>query len=124
MKASGQGAAADIGSRLEFMVDDYLIERCSGGEMITKPLIFDGDRLSLNVSTSAAGSARIEFQYASGEPLEGFTLEDCHEIIGDTLDYTVAWKDGPNVRGLAGRPVRLRIAMNDADLYGFRFVGN
>jgi hypothetical protein len=33
----------------------------------------------------------------------------------------VTWKSGRDVSGLAGRPVRLRFAMQDADLYSVRF---
>jgi hypothetical protein len=92
-----------------------------GGEMVTRSFIFEGGRLSLNISTSAAGGARVELEDESGRPLPGFALEDCWEIVGDTLDYTVRWKNGSAVASLAGRPVRMRIALRDADLYSFRF---
>ena len=46
----------------------------SGGEMVTKPLIFQGDNLILNFATSAAGSIRLEIQDANGNPLPGFAL--------------------------------------------------
>jgi len=61
-------------------------------------------------------------QSADGKPLEGFRLEDCYDIIGDTLDYTPRWHGGTDVRRLAGRPIRLRFALSDANLYGFQFV--
>lgn len=94
-----------------------------GGEFVTKPLLFSGKRLSLNVSTSAAGNVRIELQDAAGQPLSGFALRDCWEIIGDTLDYTVRWKGGSDLSALAGRAVRLRVVLRDADLYSFQFTG-
>ncbi len=90
--------------------------------MVSKPLTFDGSRLSLNISTSAAGGARVELQDAAGQPIPGFALADCWEIIGDTLDYTVRWKGGTDVSSLAGRPVRLRVSLRDADLYSLRFA--
>jgi len=40
----------------------------TGGELITKPLIFEGERLYLNVDTSAGGTVRVEMQDASGQP--------------------------------------------------------
>ena len=92
-----------------------------GGGFVTKPLQFAGKRLSLNFSTSAAGSIRVEVQNANGGPIEGFTLADCHEIFGDTLEGTVTWKRGADVSALAGRPVRLRFELNDADLFSFQF---
>ena len=91
------------------------------GEMVTRPLRFEGSRLTLNFSTSAAGSVRVELQDAEGQPLEGFTLTDCPAIYGDEIDRVVAWKGGSDVSRLAGTPVRLRIVMNDADVYALQF---
>ncbi|MCC7085877.1 MAG: hypothetical protein IT427_12820, partial [Pirellulales bacterium] len=45
----------------------------AGGEFITKPITFDGKKLVMNYSTSAAGSVSVELQTADGKPLEGFT---------------------------------------------------
>lgn len=92
-----------------------------GGELLTKPLQFSGDRLSLNCSTSAAGGLRVEIQDAAGRPLPGFGLADCAEIIGDEIDRVVKWKGGSDLSALAARPVRLRFAMKDADLFSLRF---
>ncbi|HJN07093.1 MAG TPA: hypothetical protein QF564_00255 [Pirellulaceae bacterium] len=93
-----------------------------GGEMVTKPLTFSGKHLSLNYSTSAAGSVRVEIQDAAGKPFDGFSATDCEEIIGDEIERVVHWKAGSNVSSLARQPVRLRFIMKDADLYSFRFV--
>jgi len=93
----------------------------SGGEFTTKPLVFDGKDLVLNFSTSAAGSIRIEIQDADGNPLDGFALADAPEIFGDALDRVASWKGGRDLAALAGKPVRLRFVMKDADLYAFRF---
>lgn len=92
-----------------------------GGEMVTKPLLFAGKELELNVSTSAAGNVRVEIQDASGEPLPGYALADCTEVIGDQIDRVVDWRGNSNVGTLAGQPMRLRFVMKDADLYSLRF---
>ncbi len=93
----------------------------SGGEFITKPLLFEGSRLVLNFSTSAAGSVRIEIQDLSGQPIRGFSLSDCVELIGDEIERVVSWKKGRDVSQLAGQPIRLRFVMKDADLYALHF---
>jgi len=93
----------------------------SGGECITKPLIFSGRKLVINYATSAAGSIRVEIQDANGKPLHGFRLEDCPEIFGDSIERTVFWTTGPDLSKLAGQPVRLRMLLKDADLYSFQF---
>ncbi len=92
----------------------------SGGELITKPLTFQGSRLMLNCASSAAGSIRVEIQNAEGKPLPGFTLKQCHQIYGDDLQRTVSWQDGGELGKLAGVPVRLRFVLRDADVYSFR----
>jgi hypothetical protein len=91
------------------------------GEMLTRPLIFAGKTLEINYATSAAGSVRVEIQDEAGKSIPGFALADCPEIIGDQIDRTVAWKSGTDVSKLAGRPVRLRFVIKDADLYSIRF---
>jgi len=92
-----------------------------GGEMLTKPIVFDGKELVINFATSAAGSVRVELRDAKGTPIPGHTLRDCPEIFGDSLDQVVAWKGGSDVSALAGKPVRLRFVMKDADLFSIQF---
>lgn len=95
----------------------------AGGEVVTKPLIFEGGNLALNLATSGAGSVQVELQEPDGTPIEGYTLQDCPEIYGDDLRFVVRWlKKGGDVRELAGRPVRLRFVLRDADLYSYQFV--
>jgi len=94
----------------------------SGGEFVTKPLIFSGSKLTLNFATSAAGDVRIEIQDANGQPLPGYALDDCPPIFGDAIERAVTWKTGGDVSTLAGKSVRLRFVLKDADLYAFQFV--
>lgn len=94
----------------------------SGGFLLTKPLVFTGRELRINFSGSAAGGLRVELQDAQGQPIPGFTLDDCPEIIGDRLDHPVRWRTGGDLQKLAGQPVRLRFHLRDADLYSFRFA--
>ncbi|MGB0580256.1 MAG: hypothetical protein ACPGVU_11190 [Limisphaerales bacterium] len=91
------------------------------GEFITKPLVFSGNQLNFNYSTSGAGRLRIEIQTANGKPIPGFTLEDSRVIYGDDINRIAKWKDTTDLSSLAGKPVRLRFVMNEADLYSIRF---
>ena len=88
----------DIGSRLELFVDAYLI------------YILEGARLRLNTPREEAP-----------QPVLGYRLAECRQIVGDEIEGVVAWRAGGGVRRLAGRPVRLRFVMADADLYSLRF---
>ena len=92
-----------------------------GGELVTRPLVFEGDRLEINFSTSAAGSIQVEIQDEQGQAIPGYALSDCAEIFGDRLDQVVSWADKPELGPLAGKPVRLKFVLKDADLYSIRF---
>ncbi|HIE04105.1 MAG TPA: hypothetical protein EYP61_05045 [Candidatus Latescibacteria bacterium] len=93
----------------------------SGGEFTTKPFKFEGKRLVLNYSTSAAGSIRVEVQDREGRPIPGFGLEECEELYGDEVEAVVGWKGGTDLGRLARTPVRLRFVLRDADVYSLQF---
>ena len=78
--------------------------------------------LLLNCATAARGMIKVEIQDAlTGEPLPGFADSDCETIFDDSLERAVYWRGRSELSDLAGRPIRLRFRMRDADLYGFRF---
>lgn len=97
--------------------------KLTGGRLVTKPLTFVGNRLSLNYATSGAGSVRVELQSAEGKPITGYKLADCDEIFGDQLERTVTWNGTSDVSKLAGQAVRLQFVVSDADVYSFQFGG-
>ena len=94
----------------------------AGGEVTTRPIVFSGEELELNYSTSAAGGVRVEIQDADGRPIEGFTLADGEELYGDSTSESCRWKNGKNVAAIAGRPVKLRFVVRDGDVYSYRFI--
>lgn len=93
----------------------------AGGEVITQPLTFTGKELRTNVATGVSGSVTVELQDAAGKALPGFTAAECNPITGDDIDRVVTWKSSSNVGGLAGKAIRLRIVLKDADLYALQF---
>lgn len=94
----------------------------AGGEFVTPPLTFAGTALELNYATSALGSVQVEIQDETGAALPGYALADCDPIFGDDLDRRVIWQGSADLAALAGQPVRLRVALRDADLYALRFA--
>ena len=109
----------------------------AGGQMVTKPFSFDGNKLSINYATSSRGTIKMQFETPDGEPIEGFTFINCQEIVGNEIerhvvfyDYSRPYRAGGrrtpepfrnNLGELAGKPVRLRVVMKDADLYSLQF---
>jgi len=55
-------------------------------------------------------------------PFSGFRMADCDEIGGNFIERTVAWKGKPDVAPLAGRTVRLRVALRAGKLFAFQFA--
>lgn len=118
--------AADAPGRLRrhtFRMDGFgsLNAPLTGGWAVTKPFTFAGDRLSINFSTSGGGRLRIGLQGPGGGDISGFSLADCDLQYGDQIDRIVTWRGEADVGMLAGRPVRLRVELKDADLFAFRF---
>nr|MDQ3622611.1 hypothetical protein [Verrucomicrobiota bacterium] len=106
--------------RFTFRVDGFVSASAAGaGTLVTKPLTFTGAKLSLNIASK--GSSRVQLQDAAGHPVPGFALKDCTPITGDLIDHSVTWKGG-SPAALAGRPVRLRFALEEADLYSLQFM--
>ena len=91
------------------------------GELLTKPFTFTGEKLELNLSTSAVGGAQVEMQNADGTPIPGFALGDCPPVYGDALDLPAVWQDQPPLASLTGKSVRLRFTLTECDLYAFNF---
>ena len=109
--------------RYTFRMDGFVSLHAgySGGEALTRPFVFEGRQLEINYSTSAVGSVKVEIQDASGNAMPGFSLDDCPAMFADLIDGRVTWKDGGDVSRLAGRRVRLRFTLMDADVYAFKF---
>jgi len=53
--------------------------------------------------------------------LKGFALSDCGRLQGDDIARTVVWKNASNVSAMAGKPIRLRFQLVNADVYSFHF---
>ncbi|WP_395734632.1 hypothetical protein [Prosthecobacter sp.] len=65
---------------------------------------------------------KVGFEDVDGKPVPGFGLEECVMQIGNELDRKVTWKSGADVSTLAGKILRLRFSMKDADIFSFKFT--
>jgi len=115
----------------------------------TKPFVFKGSRLTLNIDTEAAGYAQVGFLDEDDKPIEGFTLDDCIYINGDFIDTEVEWMKNrseikrissmdeedhmtlsekvitsSDVSKLQGQTVKLVFRMRGSKLYAMQFVKN
>ena len=83
--------------------------------VVTKPLVFAGDELRLNFTTSARGHLYVTIRDEAGRKAVSY------EIFGDATDRVVDFAEGA-VADFAGRPAVLEFEMSDADLYALRFA--
>jgi hypothetical protein len=90
------------------------------GEAITREIRFSGNRLSLNARVQQSGSIRVAILNADGSERKGFGLEDCDPIQGDYLQKAVTWKGKSKIDNSS--TIRLKIRMQNADLYALQFV--
>ena len=90
-------------------------------EFTTPAIRFKGRRLELNYSTAGGGALQVELQDEGGNPVPGFRMEDCPQILGDKIEGVIRWRLGADVSALEGQPIRLRVRLQNADLYAFRF---
>jgi len=105
------------------------------GIIITRPLIFDGDKLTLNVNAEA-GQVKVAIVALHGKeytgynvaltnpakkPVRGFGIGDCDPIATDSVRQVVTWKGSSDVSALAGQLVRLRFEMKNSKLYALEF---
>jgi hypothetical protein len=93
----------------------------SGGDTSYPGLVWHKGLLWVSYYSSHEGKTSI---YLAKVRIPGVVLPlaDSTEIIGDELERAVTWKGGDDVGRLAGRPVRLRFVMKDADLFAVQFA--
>ncbi|MFM7592068.1 MAG: hypothetical protein ACKO85_09765, partial [Isosphaeraceae bacterium] len=65
---------------------------------------------------------KVEIQSPDGKPIKGFEMANATTLVGDAIDETAAWKKKPSLAALAGKPVRLRFMMQEADLFALQFT--
>ena len=83
-----------------------------GGKIVTKPFVFEGSSLSLNMSTSARGGIYVRVLDENGNAIEGYSSS---ELFGDTVNKPVVFP--LSLSDLQGKTVRFEFIMKDAELY-------
>jgi len=115
--------------------------------VITKPFVFEGNKLTLNIDTDAAGYAQVGFLDKNGNDIPGFSVDDCIYINGDFIETDVEWMKNreeierigndneeaaetisekvitsADVSELEGKTVQLIFRMRGSKLYAMQFV--
>ena len=93
----------------------------SSGKGVTAPAKVTGNHLLVNVDTAALGRLAIGLQDESGQPIEGFSVEDCNILRTNSTHAQVSWKGHENVSSLNGKIVKLVLQGEHAKLFSYRF---
>jgi hypothetical protein len=90
------------------------------GTVVTRPLVFEGSRLVLNLA--ATGSLSVGLLDEAGQPLAGVSLKDCDPIRADSTRHEVTWRGGSDLGRFAGKVVRLQFELRNAKLFALQFA--
>jgi hypothetical protein len=92
-----------------------------GGRMTTKPSQFLGSELSVNAKADC-GQLCAAVLDAEGQPIPGFTRDECEPMRADRVEHRMTWKENATLESLRGRPIRLQFHLENVRLYSFRIV--
>jgi hypothetical protein len=111
-------------ARAIYRLDGFISEdgEYDGGELVTRPMIFAGSTLELNLDTSAGGWAYVELQDETGGPIRGYSLKEADRLNGNTVNMKASWGDKVDVGALAGKAVKIRFVLRNCKLYAFQFI--
>ena len=101
--------------RFSYRVDGFVALRAGskGGQVLTRPLKYTGQKLSLNRIVRDGGELLIEILNQKGE-----VVGTSNPLTGDAIDAAVDWRQAPDMNQDF---VRLRFTMKNADVYSLRF---
>jgi len=116
----GVGAIIRLVQRLDGFVSADTDHK--GGELTTPLLVFEGNRLDLNIDCGAMGEAWVEIKNSEGKPIPGYSMEESVSVDRNGIAQKVWWQKGPDVSELAGQTIRLHVKMRSAKLYAFQFI--
>lgn len=86
----------------------------TSGTLTTETVTFDGKYLFVNAN---AKSIRAEILDENGRVIEGYSVNDCIAVSGDTTKAMLSF--GKDLSSLSGTEVKFRFYLEEGDLYSF-----
>ena len=134
-----RGAGSIVAYRLRRDGFVYLESRSGAGRIATKPLYWRGGELRMNVQGQGAfprgrgageltpwqqflvhGGIRVQINDARGNPLKGYTFDECKRFAADHLAWRPTWSSGRRLNDLKGKVFQVAVELNNARLYAMR----
>lgn len=88
------------------------------GTLTTRKVKFSGKRLFVNVACPQ-GKFTAEVLDENDKVIAPFAAENCVPITADNTIQEVIWKSGGDLSSWAGKPVKFRFYLDNAQLYSF-----
>lgn len=89
------------------------------GFLITENISFDGEYLFVNTDVKN-GELLVEILDKNGEPIKGFTKNDCIPLSkDDSTKKQIKFRNKPNLSQLRGETIRLKFFLECGKLYSF-----
>lgn len=89
------------------------------GEILTK-VLSAGNKLSINAKTKLHGYVQIEVLDSNEAELPAYCGQNAARFAGDSVEAQLNWSNG-NVNELPDVPFKLRIKMQDAEIYALNW---
>ena len=92
-------------------------------------IVLQSGEMKINVRTTQHTAIRVQvLDGETAEPIPGYTWEEAKPISGDHIFAGPRWQEHEDLSELVGRPVRIEIAMREAEVFAIRtdcqvFVG-
>lgn len=94
------------------------LETSSSGYIVTKPMIFNGKYLFVNVDCPK-GALRVEVLDRYNNVVPGYELDNCIPIRENKTLYRVEWKNKKDLQALDKDKIKLRFSIENGALYSF-----
>ena len=91
------------------------------GSVRTRPLQVSGETLHVNTDSWRGRVLTEVIDAGNGQPIVGYTKDDCIPAIIDSIDECVQWRGGRSLKELVGQTVCLRFHLWQAELYSYWF---
>ena len=97
------------------------IEATQSGQFAMQSTTFNGKEIQINARRSRAGIVEVELRQ-KGQPVKGFSFDDCLPFSGDEIWTPCRWKNGADVAELQGKQIELRFRLRSATIFACKFV--
>ena len=98
------------------------IEAENRGEFFTHSFRLNGDQIQINARMIGEGSQIACEILQGGQPLPGYSLDDCVPVREDSLWLPLRWKG--HLSALDGKKLQLRFRLDKAKVFGYRTVAS